>query len=452
MKNASILPTLLILTSLFFGQTAQAQWSNGASVYVQDPTKKVGIGTTNPTAAKLEVEGAIGNTVALFRKASTGKGLSIVSDWPGIYFNASYNGGVKSMAAGYSGIVNFDPDLGRFDIGVTATAAAAANATVDPAARMTINKDGNVAIGGPSNAKLGVTSNLKTSLDNTMTWSNPTLGPNMSHVHFGLKGDWYIRSAANDGVVNIQDNAGRVFIGGPSNAKVGVTSNLKTTLDNTMTWSNPALGPNMSHVHFGLKGDWYIRSAANDGVVNIQDNAGRVCIGGPSNAKVGVTSNLKTNLDNTMTWSNPALGPNMSHAHFGLKGDWYIRSAANNGVVVLQDNAGGVGIGTANVAGFKLAVNGIIRAKEIRVQTGWADYVFADDYTLRPLDEVETFIKANKHLPDIQPAAEIQENGLDVAATTTKMMVKIEELTLYLIDLKKENDALKARVNALEKQ
>jgi hypothetical protein len=119
--------------------------------------------------------------------------------------------------------------------------------------------------------------------------------------------------------------------------------------------------------------------------------------------------------------------------------------------MVIKDN-GNVLIGTANDYGYKLAVNGSMLAKEIKVQTGWADYVFADEYQLRPLEEVESFIKANKHLPDIQPAKEIQENGLEVAATTTKMMAKIEELTLYLIDLKKENEALKVRVNALEKQ
>lgn len=118
--------------------------------------------------------------------------------------------------------------------------------------------------------------------------------------------------------------------------------------------------------------------------------------------------------------------------------------------LVIASN-GNVGIGTGNPT-FKLAVNGTIRAKEIRVETGWADYVFADDYQLRPLAEVEAFVKANKHLPEIPTATEIQTNGLDVAATTTKMMAKIEELTLYLIELKKENDALQARVQALEKQ
>lgn len=111
---------------------------------------------------------------------------------------------------------------------------------------------------------------------------------------------------------------------------------------------------------------------------------------------------------------------------------------------------GNVLIGTVNDFGYKLAVNGSIRAKEIRVQSDWADYVFADDYHLRPLAEVETFIAANDRLPDIPSACEIQENGLDLAVLTTKMMAKIEELTLYTIELHKQNKALQARVEQLE--
>ena len=167
-------------------------------------------------------------------------------------------------------------------------------------------------------------------------------------------------------------------------------------------------------------------------------------------AKLTLVSTQTGAADNTMTIANFSIGPNTSHVHWGLSGDWYIRSAAANGKVILQDKGGEVGIGTTNTAGYKLAVNGKVRATEIRVETGWADYVFAPEYKLRPLEEVESFIKANQHLPEIQPASEIQANGLDVAATTTKMMAKIEELTLYLIEMNKENDALKQRVNTLE--
>lgn len=103
--------------------------------------------------------------------------------------------------------------------------------------------------------------------------------------------------------------------------------------------------------------------------------------------------------------------------------------------------SGNVGIGTTN-PNYKLSVNGAIQAKEVRVETGWADYVFENNYPLRPLAEVEQFVQKNKHLPGIASAREIQENGLPVGAMQTKMMEKIEELTLYVISLQKQVDQL----------
>jgi hypothetical protein len=108
--------------------------------------------------------------------------------------------------------------------------------------------------------------------------------------------------------------------------------------------------------------------------------------------------------------------------------------------------SGNVGIGTTDPQ-YSLSVNGTIQTKEVRVETGWADYVFEKKYQLRPLAEVEAYILQNSHLPDIPAASDIQKNGLAVGEIQTKMMEKIEELTLYVIELKKEIDQLKTMKN-----
>ncbi|MDQ3290886.1 MAG: hypothetical protein M3Q05_06300 [Bacteroidota bacterium] len=99
--------------------------------------------------------------------------------------------------------------------------------------------------------------------------------------------------------------------------------------------------------------------------------------------------------------------------------------------MVIDDN-GWVGIGTTNTSSdYKLSVNGKIRAKGLKVETGWADFVFADNYKLRSLDEVESYIKANKHLPDVPSEAEVAKNGVDLGPMQATLLQKIEELTLY---------------------
>jgi len=95
---------------------------------------------------------------------------------------------------------------------------------------------------------------------------------------------------------------------------------------------------------------------------------------------------------------------------------------------------------------------GTITTKEIIVtQNVGADFVFAKDYNLRPLDEVEQFIQKKGHLPEIPSAEEMQSNGVNVSQMQSKLLQKVEELTLYVIDLKKENDVLKKEVSSLKK-
>jgi len=105
--------------------------------------------------------------------------------------------------------------------------------------------------------------------------------------------------------------------------------------------------------------------------------------------------------------------------------------------------AGAVGIATANTGGYMLAVNGNIRSKEVVVENGWADYVFEKKYQLPLLSDVEKFILENKHLPNIPSAAEIEKNGLHLGDIQKRMMEKIEELTLYIIQQQKEINELK---------
>jgi hypothetical protein len=111
---------------------------------------------------------------------------------------------------------------------------------------------------------------------------------------------------------------------------------------------------------------------------------------------------------------------------------------------------GNVGIGTTNTSGYKLSVNGNIRAKDMTVYVSWADYVFASDYKLKSIDEVESFIKENKHLPDVPSETEVLENGINVGEMNKILLQKIEELTLYMIELKKENVSIQAQLKELK--
>lgn len=92
-----------------------------------------------------------------------------------------------------------------------------------------------------------------------------------------------------------------------------------------------------------------------------------------------------------------------------------------------------------------------IKAKDINVEmNNAADYVFDESYNLRSLNEVESFVKENKHLPGVPSAAEMAENGMSMSQMTNLLLEKVEELTLHLIDMKKEINSLKEENAALK--
>ena len=120
----------------------------------------------------------------------------------------------------------------------------------------------------------------------------------------------------------------------------------------------------------------------------------------------------------------------------------------NNSVSV----RGKLGIGTTTPT-EKLEVNGTIRSKEVKVEAApWPDYVFEPNYKLRSLEEIEKFIKSEKHLPEVPSSAEVEENGIALGEMNALLLKKIEELTLHLIELKKENDEIITELNLLKNE
>ncbi len=130
-------------------------------------------------------------------------------------------------------------------------------------------------------------------------------------------------------------------------------------------------------------------------------------------------------------------------------------SINNYGVSMLMVKANGnIGIGTTSPGTNKLAVEGTIAARKVKVTqtTPWPDYVFRTDYRLPALEEVATHIKEKGHLPGIPTEAEVAANGHDLGDMNTKLLQKVEELTLYLLEMKAGNDKLKAENDAIRKR
>jgi len=147
----------------------------------------------------------------------------------------------------------------------------------------------------------------------------------------------------------------------------------------------------------------------------------------------------------------------------------YNSSASPHVAVQILEN-GSVGIGTgapqstlhvngtmkvnsSATVGGNLTVSGSVKAQTVSWYTRPSpDYVFEESYRLPPLEEVEQYVKTHKHLPEIPSAAQVAKDGVDLIQMIMGQLKNIEELTLHMIALKKENDALKERLVSLETQ
>ncbi|MER0440602.1 hypothetical protein [Emticicia sp. W12TSBA100-4] len=168
----------------------------------------------------------------------------------------------------------------------------------------------------------------------------------------------------------------------------------------------------------------------------VGSNAGELATTGSGNIFLGYQAGRSETGSNTLYIANTSTATPL------IYGDLTTNFLAV-GQVAVADRA------AATSGGYKLLVKGGLLTEKIKVAVAgtadWADYVFEPSYKLMPLDKVESFVKENKHLPNVPSAEEMAKNGLDIGKNSAKMMEKIEELTLYVIELKKEIDLLKKK-------
>jgi hypothetical protein len=120
-------------------------------------------------------------------------------------------------------------------------------------------------------------------------------------------------------------------------------------------------------------------------------------------------------------------------------------------------SSGIIAIGTTDlvkIGSYSLAVNGDAIFKKVKVQlySSWPDYVFHKNYPLRPLNEVEKFIRENNHLPEVPSAGEVEKEGLDIGDNQALLLKKIEELTLYVIEQNKKIEKQGKKIEELQEQ
>lgn len=124
----------------------------------------------------------------------------------------------------------------------------------------------------------------------------------------------------------------------------------------------------------------------------------------------------------------------------------------DKGFVFGYDGRMGIGTNKITNTNYRLFVETGIRTRKIKVdQDVWADYVFDSSYQLLPLSQVEAFVKANRHLPDVPSAAEVTKEGIDLGSNQAVLLQKIEELTLYLIEQNKQLESQKTQLEEKNK-
>jgi len=181
------------------------------------------------------------------------------------------------------------------------------------------------------------------------------------------------------------------------------------------------------------------RNTYHDGTTDVRIQSGVASrISFHNDGDIQLQTATKGNTSQPLIWKTVTLANN---------GDVTIGTTTQSAMLEVNGNIKGQSATiTEKITAADLRIENLLCAKEIKVQVAncWPDYVFGKDYNLMPLNKVEQFITQNQHLPNVPSAAEVEANGVNLGEMNTILLQKVEELTLYIIDLQKQIDELKA--------
>jgi trimeric autotransporter adhesin len=367
------------------GALARVDCSNclvlGSKSSINGATSDVNVGIgTTEPTTKLHVKNTAG-----------GFGMNLESGTANNYLAFTNSAGYMGYAGSFTAATNLDFGTSGFGTDV--------NLVTGSVAKMTVKLNGKVGIGTTNpNASLEIKSTSFPSSPSLKLYDNNVIG--YSRLQFqNASGSSYWQIAGLNSTVNANE---------------------------VLTFSNSASGDLMSITGDGKVG------------VGTSNPSHKFTIAQPSG--IGISQDAGSGGPQIGFYTNPLGTYLQTHNNFDLS------FATNNGgaAMTLQKNTGNVGIGITN-PNEKLAVNGRIRSKEVLVEAAfWPDFVFDEKYALPTLSEVEKFIAANKHLPNVPSANEVETNGQNLGDIQKKLLQKVEELTLYIIEQNKRIEKLEA--------
>ena len=258
----------------------------------------------------------------------------------------------------------------------------------------------------------------------------------------GNAGAWFRGASAGSGSIILQANSGSgaaFWMSGSSILKIGGSGSTEPTAGaiNITTTGSVGVGTtspaNIMEVATNTQLDGLRVSYNNTGFARLHANS----------LYAGAFNNVVANGDAGIIFGTT----NGTPLNFG-----FVIAPFTNGPGGLRvDKTGNILIGKASQTntGYMLDVAGSARVNLVVVNTTGADYVFEPGYRLAPLKELETYVHQQHHLPGIAPAAQMQQEGVNLGDNQTQLLAKIEELTLYVIQQDKEMQALKEKIKIL---